>query len=518
MGGSGGFNKAISTFKHHRPPDQSVQTFYQQRLRTNDLVIVIDMSVLLYVVQKTSALGARMFLGESNLVDSYVRAIAKYLDVLMALSGTIKFVFVFEKGMGINSQRAPKLNNAFKSIYYKENRKSVRIGKQQISRNSPLPKPSMQEDIATALVALYPNATIECHFATDKSDYLIFQLANCWQHDNLFVYSVDYDYLVYSDQIRGVITPRLKKTFIIEREEILNGLKVSSEELKWAYAAAGCDDLKPGLKNVGFKTALSVCKNGPLIDASNRLRRVSSTEKRALVNRLRVFLDKLSLVANMENPFPKQVTNSTSYAHEFVFNQTANGNRRRLHFLAFDENAEHQIRCTKVFPPKPEISKKKRKELERAHRESINAHKAQHCIEVEFDFVNPTLSQIPAAQSSSRSTRPKRKGRSKRQQSGDDSVPKPARKKRSKSQRFQQQDVETIPNPPEAEPSTSHQEVVQKRSVSEASKDMNLLKSLHMACTRTVGTVSSLTKYSAISQEFGLHLKNICIIYKVLLY
>ena len=160
-----------------------------------------------------------------------------------------KVVMVFEAGGSRqNRKRSKNLNNGIRNVFLKKYHGSTELGKKVISRSCGLPSLDIQVKIANALKVTYG---FEFSFAAGTADSLIFQMANAAKLP-CYVYSVDQDYIVYSPYVTGMIGPKLKDRFILNRNDILEKLEITSNQFIWCFCAAGSDDVN-GISKIGFK-------------------------------------------------------------------------------------------------------------------------------------------------------------------------------------------------------------------------------------------------------------------------
>ena len=92
------------------------------------------------------------------------------------------------------------------------------------------------------------------------------------------VVATDRDFLVFSKADRIVFKEDgLRKS--LERQKVLNELKLSEDELFYAYLLSGCDDVATKLKGVGFATASRIVGQAGHMFSLNAFRKTESMKK-----------------------------------------------------------------------------------------------------------------------------------------------------------------------------------------------------------------------------------------------
>jgi hypothetical protein len=107
----------------------------------------------------------------------------------------------------------------------------------------------------------------------------------------------------------------------------LDELNLTTADLKWCYAASGCDNIT-GIRQIGFQTALSACRQHA--DVLDRLPNVGDMER----ERVRTELNRYLLQQNNQPFLVRLPLEATSLLHRFVFQMKVNDNgeqvRKRL--------------------------------------------------------------------------------------------------------------------------------------------------------------------------------------------
>jgi hypothetical protein len=245
-----------------------------------------------------------------------------------------------------------------------------------------------------------------------------------------------------------MIGPKFKDRFILRRTDVLAGFSLNSEQLVWAYVASGSDDLGPGFRNIGFKTAIGACEKSSRIDtAFEKFKKISNQDKEKLIGALTKFLDQLEMAPSFLVDFP---TRDTVPAHDFIFAKKEDGSRVRLLKLVLDANSPYGIGIAEdVAIEYQNSSKKPTINTGIREQERIDSSKAKHSIRFEFELTagieNPVYKGKAEQVSSKQSVSATK-------------VVKPSLKKT-------------------------------QRKRNEDKKEIDVLKSLHMPCSRFVGTV-----------------------------
>jgi hypothetical protein len=185
--------------------------------------IYVDMSVLLHAIHATSDLGFRSFVvhhasGDEveQLAVRYLACLQKYLTPIVGLDH-VSIVFVFERGRPKFSKRQSRLlNGGIRSTFIQSFHGHLKVGQSTISKAIGLPPLFVQRAIGRMLIGL--GGVV---FAPGESDLTIFQMAlevkrlNVVNGTNtqVYVYSVDADYIVFSDNIDGLIGPIMSKRY-----------------------------------------------------------------------------------------------------------------------------------------------------------------------------------------------------------------------------------------------------------------------------------------------------------------
>ena len=460
MGGSNTFNKALNALnvKKKKPPNVLFGTWLANEIGQQSKIYV-DMSVLLYCIHATSSLGFDSFFSQGqdddDLIQRYLIQLEKYLDPLQ----TFNVVMVFEAGGSRqNSKKSRILNNGIRNVFLKNYHGSTPLGKKAVSRSCGLPHLEIQIKIAIGLKAKY---RFRYHFAASTTDALIFQLANAAQSP-CFVYSVDQDYLIYSNFISGLIGPKINNRFVVKRNVILQKLGISSHQLIWCFCAAGSDDVQ-GLPKIGFKKALHACRGVQTIaNTSNQLLGATKAAKKDLANRIQVYLNILKKKPEQLVSIPARTTVS---AHDFIFETKSDGSRRRLHRLALDPTAPFGI----GLAPWVQFGRnlKETAKYQRPFRK-IDESKAKNARTFTF-----RLESGPDVETSVELPLPEQQANQK--------------KKRRSKKRKAKGDLE-----PARE--------VKKRTRNQEKKVLDRLSALHMKCVRTIGSVKSLVPESIAAQ------------------
>ena len=97
----------------------------------------------------------------------------------------------------------------------------------------------------------------------------------------------------------------------------MNELRLTSGDLQWCYAASGCDNIT-GIRQVGFKTALSACRQHA--NVLSRLPRVTNLERTRIVVQLQQFLWRQRFRPRL----PRVPQETQSLLHKFVFQMKVN--------------------------------------------------------------------------------------------------------------------------------------------------------------------------------------------------
>ena len=219
MGGNYGFSKLLngSICKIKKPPDVGFGWFVAQHLQGMATTIYVDMSVLLHAIHATSDLGFGSFVvypasydEVEQLAERYLSILQRYLRPIVGLPH-VSLVFVFEKGRPKFFKRQSRLlNGGIRNTFLHSFHGHVAIGRNMISKCIGLPPMFVQRAIGRLLCTLG-----RVVFAPGESDLTIFQMALEVKHANVdaqvYVYSTDSDYLVFSDQIDGLIGPIMSK-------------------------------------------------------------------------------------------------------------------------------------------------------------------------------------------------------------------------------------------------------------------------------------------------------------------
>ena len=213
MGGNSGFSKWIngSISKLKKPPDMGFGWFISQNLQGMPTTIFVDMSVLLHAVHAISDLGFRSFVQDpcnsvEDLVDRYKSLLRGYLEPILDLLN-VSLVFVFEKGSAkFGKRQSRRLNQGVRNAFLKSFHGSKRLGRKSISMAIGLPPLFVQRAIGRWLSSF--GGVV---FARGESDTTIFQMAlEVKERDpniQVFVFSTDSDYLIFSDHVDGLIGP-----------------------------------------------------------------------------------------------------------------------------------------------------------------------------------------------------------------------------------------------------------------------------------------------------------------------
>ena len=116
----------------------------------------------------------------------------------------------------------------------------------------------------------------------------------------------------------------------------MNELSLSSYDLQWCFAVSGCDNVT-GITSVGFKTALSACRQHA--NVLDRLPKVAAADKERVASSLYAYLASL-----LDRPgFPTLVQETSSLLKFFVFELNADGTRKRLKRLIQDPTSNYGI-------------------------------------------------------------------------------------------------------------------------------------------------------------------------------
>ena len=333
MGGSNTFNKALNSLKikKKKPPNVVYGTWLASEIGQQSRIY------LFYIIHATSALGFDSFFFESqqagDLIQRYVDALAPYLQPLE----NFNVVMVFEAGGSRqNAKKSRILNNGIRNVFLKRFTGSTPLGKKAISRAAGVPPLEIQSLLSESLQDEYG---FDCVCSNSTADKLIFQMANTAQSP-CFVYSVDQDYLVYSQFVRGLIGPKLSNRFLCLRSDVLDGFGLSSEQLIWCYCAAGSDDVT-GIPKVGFKKALQLIQNNPTISS------IGIAGNADLLLRIASYMN---LTFQEPGIMDSYYQSPVSRAHEFIFETKSDGSRVRLLKLAFDDTNNLGIRVVQEIP------------------------------------------------------------------------------------------------------------------------------------------------------------------------
>jgi 5'-3' exonuclease len=155
-----------------------------------------------------------------------------------------------------------------------------------------------------------------------------------------YVYSVDHDYIVYSQYVTGMIGPKLRDRFVLKRSDILQKLQITSNQFIWCFCAAGSDDVN-GISKIGFKKALNACKGVKTAQkTSTNLKNVSIQVKTDLTTRINSYLGIISRQPEVLLSIP---TRTTVRGQEFIVETKIDGFRRRLHRLGLDASSPYGI-------------------------------------------------------------------------------------------------------------------------------------------------------------------------------
>ena len=238
----------------------------------------------------------------------------------------------------------------------------------------------------------------------------------------------------------------MSNRFVVTRSDVIAGFNLNSNQLVWAYVASGSDDLGPGFRNIGFKTAIGACEKSSRIDtAFEKFKKIFNQDKEKLIGALTKFLDQLEMVPSFLVDFP---TRDTVPAHDFIFAKKEDGSRVRLLKLVFDDTNYLGIGVV-PDPKKQNSSKKPTINTGIREQERIDSSKAKHSISFEFELTagieNPVYKGKAEQVSSKQSVAAIK-------------VMKPSLKQT-------------------------------QRKRNEDKKEIDVLKSLHMPCSRFVGTV-----------------------------
>ena len=461
MGGSNTFNKALNDLeiKRKKPPNVDYGTWLgtQVPLETQ---IYVDMSVLLYMVHATSNLGFESFFAPVNvddgLIQHYLNQLQRYLDPIFSFENVL---LVFEAGGSRhNRKRSTILNNGIRNVFLKNFHGSTALGKKAISRSCGLPALELQRKIAGALQRKY---NLGFFFAEGKADQLIFQMDNAAK-TTCFVYSVDQDYLVYSEHVTGLIGPKLSNQFIVKRSEILEKLEITSNQLIWCFCAAGSDDVV-GIPKVGFKKAFNACKNiHSIASACNNLKSVSNQAKRDLLGRIASYFSTLAKEPIVLDQFPET---TTVPGHQFIMETKEDGSRRRLQRLGLDPDSPYGIGLAPwvAFGKNPNEGAKYPRPFQR-----IDDSKASHARTFSFRLEPPAVSDS--------------------EESNEQQPEQQIQKQKRKSKKRKSEQALDAPT-------------IKKRKRNQEKQVLDRLSALHMKCVRTVGSLKSLVS-ECIAIEF----------------
>lgn len=387
MGGSSTFNSRLAELK--------VKAIYEEcpaDLPVNDeSILYVDMSVLLRIVHCRGTLGYESWVSNPSQIDQelIVKYVAELEPLLLCITSFTQICFVFEKGGSRNlekiKERSSTLTKCLKNIYYAKKNTFLEASKERISKTVGLPSLQIQQAIGQALLELYQNATI--HIASAKSDYLIFQMANQSTVAHQYVYSSDFDYLIYSPKITCLIST-LKYT--ISRSDLMEKLELDTlpavlrdSALLYAFGIAGCDDMATKIFGIGFKTAMDLILDSASVirtldDLQNTLLTYGKSEE--VTDNIKILFREIEQHRAFLLEDPEELIQipsiAQSFEKEFIFEEVK-GERIRLQRLVTDDHG--QILYQKLIGPtknpiegKPFGSKtKKRKQVERMQNTKI---------------------------------------------------------------------------------------------------------------------------------------------------